>query len=360
MTRRLTAKLYRYGSDITAPIGNANSTWTERRGVLLRIEGDQGRRAYGEASPLPGYSSDSLEDCVRALEHWIERVPEPESTVDTVNNVEWTLGQLEKASENIPVELPAARCAVQVAMWSWLAQRQGLSPADLLNPSPQAEVPLTRWVTGQHEKDWLHSARQALASGYQSLKFKCGPDNLDPLLSTLSQLRAEFGIGISLRLDANRSLAPDAFDDNASAWKDLGIDFLEEPFGVPNVRVELPTAWDESLRDQTATELANTPTGTIPAALVIKPMVLGGITASVAYARAARAIRAEPIVSHCLGGPVDMAACCELACALQTQGVPAGLDHHDALETWLPLRLSPSAGTVWQHSTAAWPVENLP
>ena len=45
---------------------NARRRWTERQGVLLRL-GAGAQVGLGEASPLPGYSPETLGDAARAL-----------------------------------------------------------------------------------------------------------------------------------------------------------------------------------------------------------------------------------------------------------------------------------------------------
>ncbi|MFZ5785756.1 MAG: hypothetical protein ACOY3Y_04870, partial [Acidobacteriota bacterium] len=60
-------RLRRVGGEVPGEVGNRASTWRERHGVLLEVEDDGGARGVGEASPLPGYSPDTLEACEAAL-----------------------------------------------------------------------------------------------------------------------------------------------------------------------------------------------------------------------------------------------------------------------------------------------------
>jgi len=73
------------------------------------------------------------------------------------------------------------------------------------------------------------------------------------------------------------------------------------------------------------------------AAVVLKPMVLGGPRACLSLAERAHANGARAIVSHSFGGPIAHAASCELALALAAidpngGSLAAGLAGHDHLE----------------------------
>jgi hypothetical protein len=52
---------------LTHPAHNARRTWTERAAQLITLQSDDGTRGFGEASPLPGFSRDTLEECGAAL-----------------------------------------------------------------------------------------------------------------------------------------------------------------------------------------------------------------------------------------------------------------------------------------------------
>src|SRR5690606_32701588 len=59
---------------IRGPINaqNARTSWQERDGAILCVSDDDGRVGVGEASPLPGFSPDTIDACTEALGalHW--------------------------------------------------------------------------------------------------------------------------------------------------------------------------------------------------------------------------------------------------------------------------------------------------
>jgi len=103
----------------------------------------------------------------------------------------------------------------------------------------------------------------------------------------------------------------------------------------------LPFALDESLRDEELSQRL-LGSGSIRA-VVIKPMVLGGLRASFAVAERAAAHGAEYLVSHTFDGPIARAVTAELALALQAE-LAAGLGSHPALALWPPHRIAAIRG----------------
>src|SRR5262245_37167881 len=82
---------------------------TERKGLLLELETPDGIHAEGEASPLPGYSSDDLATCHAALSStdW-SSITEPESVA---------------VLEHLPALPPAARFALETALLEVASRR---------------------------------------------------------------------------------------------------------------------------------------------------------------------------------------------------------------------------------------------
>ncbi len=67
MSGPLRIELHRVGGTIQRPLANANHQWSERRGMFLRLIDQDWGEGWGEASPLPGYSDDTLEQAYLCL-----------------------------------------------------------------------------------------------------------------------------------------------------------------------------------------------------------------------------------------------------------------------------------------------------
>jgi L-alanine-DL-glutamate epimerase-like enolase superfamily enzyme len=140
-----------------------------------------------------------------------------------------------------------------------------------------------------------------------------------------------------LRIDANRSWPRDEVPHRLARLSQLPIDYVEEPcidahlvLGEP---LALKLALDESLTAIALPDLRAALGSPNLVALVLKPTLLGGLSAVLALAHRARAMGVAAVVSHGLEGPIGTAACAELALALGGS-YPAGLAAHPALAAW--------------------------
>src|SRR5262249_16911009 len=120
---------------------SATLRWSDREGALLRLSTPDGRVGQGEASPLPGYSSDTLETGVIGLGRidW-ERVPEP----DVAETARSFLSRARAAAGTLT---PSAAFAFETALLDVLGQRQN-APIWALLGDARGEVPLSFFVGG--------------------------------------------------------------------------------------------------------------------------------------------------------------------------------------------------------------------
>jgi o-succinylbenzoate synthase len=321
------------GGMLPVPVGNAGSSWHERRGLVLRLFDDDGNMGQGEASPLPGYSPDDL-GAVRgafAREPWLA-VPEIDERVAIAPQVRHLV-------DGVDPGIPSARFALETALLDLLGLRVGRPVHDILaGGAPCGRVPVARLIDSEKVAECLAASRRALHRGIRTLKVKVGRDFAREL-ELLRALRAELGDGIAIRLDANRSFPPAEARERLRELATLAPSMIEEPV-VPEALADLvsapvPIALDESLAGDEGLRLLSRLTAAgVCKWVVLKPTVLGGVLACMEIARRARAGGAEPIVSHTFDGPLAMAASAELAVALPPPRHAAGLDRHAALRAW--------------------------
>jgi o-succinylbenzoate synthase len=340
VVRPVAARIFEVTGALGADASNASMAWRERRGLLLELCDREGRIGQGEASPLPGFSSDTLAEARADLlgVDWagLPNVAPGDGLLDDVG------AALSAAGLNAP----AARFAAETALLDLAGQAAGLpvhvllagtgpgAGADRARPSA---VPLAALLAG----DLLASAAERVSEGYGCLKVKVGRAPAEEL-ALLGALRAELGDGVLLRADANGSLDVEVAPGWLQGAADLGLEFVEEPLPLARLRELLPSpvsiAIDESLD-------AGDDSGLAPALaaggyryVVLKPGYHGGALRCLGLAAEARSLGAQPVVSHLLGGPVALAAAAELALALPS-GPAAGLAPHAGLSIWPALEL---------------------
>lgn len=315
-----------------AGASNARTRWRKRRGLQLTLRDDDGCFGLGEATPLPGYSSDTLAECRSALA-----------------SVAWSGLQVSTVAEVTAlcadVGSPAARFAVETALLALLAERRSCAVAALLaehmNRPLYRAASLCALVTNPLEREQaLAEVAGAWARGVRCIKVKLGrPGRFTDELALLRAIRARYGSELAIRLDANRSWTIAQARACLPELVEIRPEFIEEPCrdllalgGQP-----VPLAADESLIGADAKDVNQLlATGTV-AALILKPMVLGGLLPALELANMARAHGAAAVPSHLFDGPVAMAAYGHFAALV---GGTCGLDRHAGLTAW-PKRAIP-------------------
>ena len=306
---------------------------SKRAFAVLRLTRDDGTNGLGEASPLPGYSPDSMAEVADELERLVD------APVDA-NPLASPLEILVDAFAAHPLKRPASRFALETALLDWLGHTRDEPVHHVLGGNVDRQpIPIADLVLEVDPASWPACADALLADGATHLKLKAGSD-LDAEVRALQTIRAAHPT-LPLRLDANRGIPLEALRLHAEALEALDLELFEEPVAPEDwpaaLDLPLPFALDESLRDD---ELSRRLLGSgAIRAVVIKPMALGGLRASFEVAEQAAAHGAQYLVSHTFDGPIARAATAELALTLQTE-LAAGLGPHPALELWPPHRIA--------------------
>ncbi|UCF48511.1 MAG: mandelate racemase/muconate lactonizing enzyme family protein [Myxococcales bacterium] len=299
---------------------------SRRTFAVLRLMRSDGTTGLGEASPLPGYSPDSISDVSEELQRLAD---EPVRANPLVGPRE-LLAQTFAAH---PLKHPSSRFALETAMLDWLGHSRGKPVHQILAGDVAAQpIPIADLVV-QAPAAWPARVDALLTDGATHLKLKVGSD-LDAEVAALREIRRAHPT-VPLRLDANRRISIEALRRHAGSLETLELELIEEPVAPEDwpaaLSLPLPFALDETLRDADLSRRV-LESGKV-CAVVIKPTVLGGLRASFEVAERAAAHGAEYLVSHTFDGPIARAVTAELALALQTK-LAAGLGWHPALELW--------------------------
>lgn len=176
----------RYRLPFRAVVRTAHGPWAEREGLLVRLEdvseGGTGAVGYGEASPIPWFGTETVDDdeaAARALGEWIEG----------------------EVLERVPVACGCLRAALADALSTC---RSSQPQPSVSGPSP-VPGPAYLGVAGL-----LPAGRAVLAAippkvdlGFRVFKWKVGVGDLADELSLLDDVCAAMPDKAKLRLDAN-------------------------------------------------------------------------------------------------------------------------------------------------------------
>lgn len=269
-----------------------------RQGLILRLDAGNGRSGFGECSPLPGFSHESLDDAFRQLKSVTGQLFRQPDSLDFIV-------QSGARSGTDQMLFSSVTCAVESA---------ALDLAGYFHAAPAtpAVCPL---LMGTPDEVLTQFARLPDTS---ELKLKVGRARLDDDIAVVNALCEQGPPYPGLRLDANRRwtfVEALRFCRSVDAER---IAFLEEPLSEYQRLPELgdltrfPLALDESLQAPDG-DLAIFPGLT---ALVIKPMLTGGLFRAHQFIRQARSASLRAIVSASYESPPGIS---QLSCLAQRE-----------------------------------------
>ncbi len=288
------AQVYRWQIPMDAGVVLRNQRLKTRDGLLVHLQED-GREGFGEISPLPGFSRESLADAQAALLAWASA---------------WQTG------DNPPFSaLPSVAFGTSCA----LAEVQGELPeaadyraALLCTGDPDELIPALAALPGEKVAKVKVGLYEAVRDGMV----------VNLLLEAIPDLQ--------LRLDANRAWTPLKAQQFAKYIKPENrprIAFLEEPCKTRDDsrafarETGIAIAWDESLREadfQFAAEPGLR-------AVVIKPTLTGSLDTVRAQVDAAHALGLTAVISSSIESSLGLTQLARVAAWL-TPGTIPGLD----------------------------------
>lgn len=311
-----------------APVGAARGATSARGGALLTLVDEAGAVGEGEASPLPGYSAETLDEAVASLTS-VRPLFLGRTLVAPSRHL---LGAAVRA-------LPgSARFALETAVLDLVARRRGVALHAMLSRVARAAVPASSYLGAALDEGLLDVARAAAREGFATVKVKLhgAAATWARELDALRSLRRALPRTVALRLDANGAWAPEEAPARLAALRGLRVELVEQPTPAGALRAlgraAVPWAIDESLADAGDTTSALRRGGGCVAA-VVKPAV-HGLLGALAIAHRARVAGKGVVVTHLFDGPVGTAAACELALAVGEVRYAAGLARHPGLAAW--------------------------
>jgi o-succinylbenzoate synthase len=318
--------------ELLRPLKTARATYTARAGFVVRLKDEEGREGLGEAMPLEEFGTESPGDCEQALRHLLSLLPTSPLSLGEGRGEGAGLSGLVRCLEGLPSRGPAANHALEQALLDLLARRRGVPLSHLLSGEAREEVEVNALLGAETPEALAEEARRAVAEGYRTLKLKVAGRPLEEDEARLAAVRRAAGPESRLRVDANGGWRE---GEAGLALDRLGRHSLElceqpvaaeayEALGRLQSRAPCPLAADESLALPEAVPvlLESTPRVGL---LVLKPMVLGGLSRALSLARQARERGMDAYVTSSLDGVVARAGAAHLAAALPSGRYASGL-----------------------------------
>lgn len=254
------------------PFSSAGIIIKERKGFYLIVEDKDGNQFTGEVSPLPGLSSETIEEAERDIRFIIDSFQERQIDDDFYKQIDSIYDK--------PV-VPSVRFGFEQALLNYLFSVQRETIQSVFLRKSNYLVPVNALVDlGDYEKV-IRQSEELLKSGYKTIKIKVGRPDFSDDLRIIEFIRKEVPGNPVLRLDANGSWDPDTAYENLKKLSDYNIQYVEDPCShfecmlKVSKAVNVPVAPDSPIK--TFDELRNVLELGHFNFVVVKPMITGSI-----------------------------------------------------------------------------------
>ncbi len=296
-------RLLRYHSPIVTAHGTLEDRWT----VLLTLVDEDGNVGMGEASPLAGFTSDTVEAAESALLGWAA----------------------DETDDGDPPASVTARAAIDSALLDLAARIAGTTVHRLLAPESPDRLAVSALATGGSPAAIATSAAAAVAAGHATVKVKVGTHGIHDDVDRVSAVRSRIGPDVRLRLDANGAWGVGEALRHLDRLAAFDIEFVEEPVAglddLAEVRLSspIPTAVDESAR--TVDDVSRAVEMGAADLVVLKPSAIGGPLEAARAATMVRSAGLDVVVTSLMEGSVGIRAAAHLASAIGALDPAPGL-----------------------------------
>jgi L-Ala-D/L-Glu epimerase len=221
------------------------------KGAVVRVTASGGLTGCGSIEPTPGYSKESVEDCLRVLESRLA----PLVTGLDPTNVHQILGTMELAVAGHF----EAKAAIEMACLDIAARAAGVPVHTYLGGAVKERVYFNAWIGILPPDQAAQETLKWKVQGFRSAKVKVGGD-IHADRDRIAAIREAVGPEFQLRIDANAGYDADTSIELARMVAPHKLQLFEQPVpdddlaGMARVRREanalgIPIMADESVSD---------------------------------------------------------------------------------------------------------------
>lgn len=224
--------------------------------VLVKVTATDGTFGWGEATPIPSWTYETLESITTTINGYLAPV--------AIGIPVWDLDRLTRAfdraiNRGFSIGMPLAKAAVDVAVHDVLGKALKLPVYALLGGKRVDRIQLAWIVSSEGPGGAEASVAEGLLRGYRAFKIKIGLHGEHDDVLTVQRVREAAGDDAFLWVDANQGYTVDRALRVARELERLDIAALEQPLPANDLdglrrlcdRSPIPIALDESLRHPT-------------------------------------------------------------------------------------------------------------
>lgn len=312
-------EIFRYRIPFVRSFEMAGQSLHEREGIVLKYT-EAGHHIFSEIAPLPGFSSESLDEAIRDLARVLHDVRvQIDSSASLHDWSDWLRGAGLASS---------IRFGLDTLYRQTQAARLGVPFHRYLNPNSHDMI-ATNAVVGILPPTELEARTVELVqAGFTTIKYKVH----DPseCLSSWVGIRSQFP-ELNMRFDANASWDSTHGHTWAKHLEAVRPQYLEQPFAVGSERetadlqldISYPIAYDESARDLSSVmsilERSSNPV------IILKPMLLGSVDEMAGIIAKIREYGAKFTITTLIESGIGRRLTAALASAFGDPGIAHGL-----------------------------------
>lgn len=285
-----------------------------RERVILSITTDDGNVGWGEASPLPFFTGETVASVhLQLTREFLPRL---------IGASPFSLTAIMRELDVLPAN-SSAKAAVDIALHDLQGRILGRPAVDLLGGAVRDRIAVTMPIGIDSVPEAVSKAEAAVARGIGTLKLKIGRDTAADL-ERVRAIRESVGPGVRIRVDANAGYPVAVAVRLLNRLAPYDLEYVEQPVaawdraGLAEVRraTGLPIMADESLHTlRDAVELIERGAADLFAIKLIKT---GGLAPARAIAALAAAHRIDIVVISPFETQIGAAAGLALALAAPT------------------------------------------
>lgn len=268
----------RYRLPFRVAVRTAHGVWTEREGLIVRLEDERGAVGFGECAPIPEFGTETIDEAEVAVRGWGEHVEEARLG-ELPNTLGCLRGALTSALHEVgrvsdPLLESAEKGRTEAAPYLGVAALLSAGKAALAQIGSRAE------------------------SGFRVFKWKVGVGDIADELPLFDDVCAALPSGAKLRLDANGAWDRRRTERWLERCAERPVEFVEQPVaaearGADDLLLGLahdyptPLALDESLVGEG--DVDRWIGAGWPGVFVVKPSLIGDVAGAVAKLAKAKA-----------------------------------------------------------------------
>ncbi len=185
-----------YRRPLRAPLRTAHGWWTEREGLIVRLEDETGRVGFGEIAPIPWFGTETLAEATEVCRN----------LGDKVNAT---------ALDAVPERFGCVRFALACGR------------AEPVKAAAEKRLPVAALLPAGRAA--LKVLPEKLEAGFLAFKWKVGVERAEEELGVLDDLLARLPEHVRLRLDANGAWNRRQAEKWLARCAERRVEFVEQP-----------------------------------------------------------------------------------------------------------------------------------